>query len=50
MGVQLAVDGRDLGHPAAPIGVLEVHDLVGWPVEMEGDERYLLVQRIEGVA
>jgi hypothetical protein len=50
MGVQLPVDGRDLRHPTASIRVLQGHDLVGRPVEVEGDERYLLVQRIEGVA
>jgi hypothetical protein len=50
MSVQLPVDRRDLRHPATAIGVLHVHDLVGGPVEVEGDERYLLMQRIEGVA
>jgi hypothetical protein len=44
------VDGRDLGDPLPPLGVLQVHDFLVSPVEVEGDEGYLLGQLIEGVA
>jgi hypothetical protein len=50
MLVQLAVDGRNLTYPASAFPVLHVHDLIRRPMEMKGDEGYLLVQRIEGVA
>ncbi len=44
------VDARDLGHPVAPVAVLELHDLVMGPVEVVRDERDLLGQLIDGVA
>jgi hypothetical protein len=44
------IDGRDLFHPAAAVGVLERHDLVMRPVKVIGEKGYLLVQRLEGVA
>jgi hypothetical protein len=37
-------------HPAPPIGVFQVHDLLVGPVKVIGDERYLLDQLVEGVA
>ena len=45
-----AVDGRDLCHPAPPIRVLQRHDLGVRPVKVIGDEGYLLVELLEGVA
>jgi hypothetical protein len=33
---------RDLLHPLPAVGVLDVHELVLRPVEMVGDEGYLL--------
>jgi hypothetical protein len=48
--VDALIDGGDLRHPASAVLVLEVHDGVEGPVEMVGDEGYLLVQQIEGVA
>ena len=50
MLVQLPIDAGDFRHPAAAIGVLHVQDLIRRPMKVKGDEGYLLVQRIEGVA
>jgi hypothetical protein len=44
------MDGRDLINPAPTVGVLQVEDRLGRPVKVIGDEGYLLVQRLEGVA
>jgi hypothetical protein len=41
---------RDLFHPAAALGVLQVQDVGARPVEMIGDIGYLLVQAVERVA
>jgi hypothetical protein len=48
--VDALIYGGYFRHPAPAIRVLEVHDDVEGPVEMVGDEGYLLVQRFEGVA
>jgi len=48
--VHAVVDGGDLLDPAAAVGVLEREHRFGRPVEVIGDEGYLLVQRIKGVA
>ena len=48
--VRPLIECGDLLHPAAAIGVLEIHDLLRRPVEVIGDVRYLLVQLNEGVA
>jgi hypothetical protein len=50
LAVEAPVEARDLLDPAPPLGVLEVQEHVRRPVEMKGDEGYLLVQRGEGVA
>jgi hypothetical protein len=47
---QAAIDGADLQHPPAPVGVLQVQDVARWPVKVVGDEGYLLVELVEGVA
>ena len=46
----LLVDRRDLLDEALAVAVLELEDLAERPVEVVGDEGYLLVQVIEGVA
>jgi hypothetical protein len=48
--VQAPVDLADLLHPPSPVGVLQVQDLVEWPVEMIGQVGYLLVELVERVA
>src|SRR5262249_18998712 len=48
--VQLPVDGRNLVDQALPVAVLEAQDLGEGPVEVVGDEGYLLEQSVEGVA
>jgi hypothetical protein len=50
LAVEALVDLRDLRHPAAALAVVEVEHRPERPVEVEGDEGYLLVQRTEGVA
>ena len=44
------VQARDLGDPAMAVGVLQIEDAIRRPVEVVGDERYLLVEPLEGVA
>jgi hypothetical protein len=44
------VYARDLLHPAAPVGMLQVQNSLKRPVKVIGDKSYLLVQRLEGVA
>jgi hypothetical protein len=48
--VHALIDDRDLFHPATPLAVFQIEDRIGWPVEVIGDEGYLLVQRLEGIA
>jgi hypothetical protein len=48
--VEVLVDRRDLLHPAPTLGMFQIHDPLQRPVEVEGDEGYLLVERFEGVA
>jgi hypothetical protein len=48
--VHPAVDPGDLRHPATSILVLEVQDIPGRPMEVVGQEGYLLIELIEGVA
>jgi len=50
VAVRATVQIRDLLHELPPVGVLDVHELVLGPVEMVGDEGYLLGQLPEGVA
>ena len=47
---EMAIDRADLLDPPAPIGVLQVEDLVQRPVKVVGDEGYLLLELFEGVA
>lgn len=44
------VDAADLFNPAAAVAVLELQDLFERPVEVVGDEGYLLVELRQGVA
>ena len=46
----LPVDLADLAHPLAALGVLQVEHRVTRPVEVVGDEGYLLAEAVEGVA
>jgi hypothetical protein len=48
--VHALVETRDLGHPAPPIRVFERENRLRFPVEVVGNERYLLEESIEGVA
>jgi hypothetical protein len=48
--VRLAIDRRDLPDPLPALGVLHGDDLRLRPVEVVGDEGYLLVELVEGVA
>jgi hypothetical protein len=48
--VHAPVDGRNLLDPTPPLGVLQVEERVRRPVEVVGDEGYLLVELLEGVA
>ena len=47
---QPLVDRADLLDEAATVAVLQLHDLFQRPVEVVGDEGYLLVELFEGVA
>ena len=44
------IDLADLLNPLVPLGVLQIQNVIERPVEMIGDIRYLLVQRLRGVA
>jgi len=44
------VNRGDLAYPAPAIFVFQIHDLLVGPVKVIGNEGYLLVQLIEGVA
>jgi len=44
------VDGRDLGDPAPPVGMLHLEHGIGRPMKVISDEGYLLVKPLEGVA
>jgi hypothetical protein len=44
------VDAGYLLHPPPTLAMFQVENLVRRPVEVIGDEGYLLVQRLEGVA
>jgi hypothetical protein len=48
--IDLSVDRRNLGNPTSPLDVLHVHELRAAPVKVIGNEGYLPVQLIEGVA
>src|SRR4030095_15437449 len=50
LAIHALVDGRDLLHPTAPLGVLQIQNRLRRPVEVIGDKGYLLVERLEGVA
>ena len=50
MLIQPLVDAGQLGHPALPLAVIQLHDLVIRPVKVKRQVRYLLVQPIRGVA
>ena len=47
---QTSVDAADLLDPAAPIVVLQLQNLRERPMEVVGDEGYLLLELLEGVA
>jgi len=44
------IDGRNLVDPTPAISVLEIEDRVRRPVEVIGNEGYLLEERVKGVA
>jgi len=48
--IHALINGRNLFHPSTPVGMFEIQNDVGRPVEVISDEGYLLVQRLEGVA
>lgn len=48
--VKPAVDPGDLFNPLAPLGMLQVENVVEGPVEVIGQVGYLLLQAIRGVA
>jgi hypothetical protein len=48
--VHALIDGRDFFNPASAVGMFQVENCFGRPVKVIGDEGYLLVQRLEGVA
>ena len=50
LAIEALIDSGDLLHPTAPFSMLQGHDLIVWPVEVIGDEGYLLVECFEGVA
>ena len=50
LGAQAAVDGADVLDPAPTISVLQLQDLAKGPMEVVGEEGYLLVEPLEGVA
>jgi hypothetical protein len=49
-GVDPFIDRRNLLYPTPPLSVLQVEHVALRPVKVIGDEGYLLIQRIEGVA
>src|SRR6202020_1296987 len=48
--VQLLVNPRHFPHPAAPLQMIERHDLLVRPVQVVGNKGYLLIQTVRGVA
>jgi hypothetical protein len=48
--VHALIDDRDLFHPVTPLAVFQIEKRFGRPMEVIGDEGYLLVQRLEGIA
>jgi hypothetical protein len=48
--VQVPVNSRDLLNPRSPLGMLERQDGVVRPMKVEGDEGYLLIELLEGIA
>ena len=46
----LAIDRADLLHPTPTIGVLQLQDFLQGPVEVVGNEGYLLLELFQGVA
>jgi hypothetical protein len=50
VAVQSFIDRRNLLRPTPALGVFQVQDRFVRPVEVIGDEGYLLVERLEGVA
>jgi hypothetical protein len=48
--VHALVDGRDFPYPPAPVGMFHVEHRFRRPVKVIGDEGYLPVQRLQGVA
>jgi hypothetical protein len=48
--IQLPIDSRDLFDPTPAVGVFQIHHGLGRPMKVIGDEGYLLVQRLEGIA
>src|SRR4051794_35668349 len=50
IGVDPLVNGGDALHPGTPVGMLHCHDFGLRPVQVIGDEGYLLAQAAQGVA
>jgi hypothetical protein len=48
--VQLTINAGDLFNPTPAVRMLQIHDGLGRPVKVIGNEGYLLVQRFEGIA
>lgn len=47
---ELAVDSADLFHPLPALGMLQLEHCAPRPVEVVGDEGYLLAEPVQGVA
>ncbi len=48
--VHPSIDGRDLLHPPTTVRMLQIHHSLGRPVKVIGEEGYLLIERLQGVA
>jgi hypothetical protein len=48
--IEPPIDPGDLGDPLLALAMLQLQNLVVWPVEMIGDVGYLLEQPLRGVA
>jgi hypothetical protein len=50
VAVDTPIDRRDLLYPSPPFGMLESEHVSQRPMEVKGDEGYLLIESREGVA
>jgi hypothetical protein len=50
VAVDTPIDRRDLLYPSPPFGVFQSEHVSQRPMEMKGDEGYLLIESREGVA